>query len=177
MAEIRSTANTPTQPDPGFSSATLRAHEVFKVDPTASPETELPKDKDGRPTIQAIPSKNGRHRRKYQKRQPVGPSDTDIARDGIVDQIMRDGAVPIYDNLNAHAVPDDPASDHDRDAAAITAFKVEFLASMEDQKYARKPANAAPATNGPKLGGSRMARERMKALEEQTKAAPRNDQR
>lgn len=59
----------------------------------------------------------------------------------------------------------------DPDAAAAAAFKAEFLAQAEARNLSRRqPAvnSGAPATasSGPKLGGSRAMRERMKAAEE-----------
>jgi hypothetical protein len=64
----------------------------------------------------------------------------------------------------------------DPDAAAAEAFKADFLAQAEARNLSRRQpavnasagsAGAAGAVpSGPKLGGSRAARERMRAMEE-----------
>jgi len=59
----------------------------------------------------------------------------------------------------------------DPDAAAAEAFKAEFLAQAEARNLSRRQpaANAAgkgEVASGPKLGGSRAARERMRVAEE-----------
>jgi hypothetical protein len=59
----------------------------------------------------------------------------------------------------------------DPDAAAAEAFKAEFLAQAEARNLSRRQpaANAGSkgeVASGPKLGGSRAARERMRVAEE-----------
>ena len=91
----------------------------------------------------------------------------------MVDRIMQESQVPMYDRPSAGA------NSIDSDEAAAEAFKAEFLAGLEEQNRrkplapppaARGAQNAAPAT-GPKLGGSRQQREKMKAIEEAKAAA------
>lgn len=114
-----------------------------------------------------------RIRNKQRRRQPqIDPSA--MARDAMVDRIMQESQVPMYDR------PAAAATGIDSDEAAAEAFKAEFLASLEDQNRRRPPApppaqrgaanSAVPAT-GPKLGGSRQQREKMKAIEEAKAAA------
>ena len=113
-----------------------------------------------------------RAQRKQQKalcRQPKRDED-DVVRDDMIDQIFREGQVPMYDQAQSNAATySDEELDHDE--AAARAFKAQFLADMEMQHRRKPPPSstttkgAAPASTGPKLGGSRSMREKMKALE------------
>lgn len=94
----------------------------------------------------------------------------------MVEQILGESQVPHYDqNSTTKQVSSDTGVDNDE--AAAEAFKAEFLASLEDQN--RRGPRAAPVTakgekpppSGPKLGGSRAQRERMRAYEEAKNAA------
>ncbi|EME81524.1 uncharacterized protein MYCFIDRAFT_88083 [Pseudocercospora fijiensis CIRAD86] len=110
-----------------------------------------------------------RKQQKAMRRQPKRGED-DVVRDDMIDQIFREGQVPMYDQAQSKAETySDDGLDHDE--AAARAFKARFLADMEMQRR-RKPSStsattksAAPASTGPKLGGSRSMREKMKALE------------
>lgn len=89
----------------------------------------------------------------------------------MIDQIMRESQVSHYDQsttqqpLRTGGTGDE--DEVDRDAAAAAAFKADFLAAAQERNYHRRaPVNP---TQGPKLGGSRSARERMKAMEEAQK--------
>lgn len=85
---------------------------------------------------------------------------------------MRESQVPIYDQSGS-GPKDTQSEDFDPDEAAAAAFRAEFLLNMEEQQNRRRPAappvqqrGAAPVPTGPKLGGSRAQREKMKAIEE-----------
>ena len=112
------------------------------------------------------------------KRQPTRPrrpppkrDESHTARDSLVDQIMAESMVPLYDlpAANARQLTNDDGIDND--TAAMEAFKAEFLADSEQHKKRKHAAPAAgakgvvPTSHGPKLGGSRAQRERMKAAE------------
>lgn len=99
------------------------------------------------------------------RRHPPSRSEADIARDSMIDQIMKEGQVPIYDQPDSQIAS---SAGEDRDAAAAAAFRAEFLAAAEERNLHRRPPAppAAGASLGPKLGGSRQQRERMKAAEE-----------
>ncbi|WPH00392.1 Hypothetical protein R9X50_00321900 [Acrodontium crateriforme] len=93
----------------------------------------------------------------------------DMARDAMVDAIMREAQVPLYDHSTSSApVANDNNQGIDNDEAIAEAFKAEFFADLARQQHRRQPAPTAggSAPNGPKLGGSRQQRERMKAYEE-----------
>ncbi|KAK5110501.1 hypothetical protein LTR85_001014 [Meristemomyces frigidus] len=104
------------------------------------------------------------------RRPPPARDAGHAARDSLVDQIMKESAVPLYDR-SASATPYRPTGGTDNDAAVMEAFKAEFLAEMEEHKKRKPPAPPAgtkgvvPTSNGPKLGGSRSQREKMKAME------------
>lgn len=85
---------------------------------------------------------------------------------------MRESQVPIYDQTSSKN-QQLQSEDFDADEAAAEAFRAEFLLSLEEQQNRRRPAappvqqrGAPPVPSGPKLGGSRAQREKMKAIEE-----------
>lgn len=109
------------------------------------------------------------YQRPTKRKQPPKREQTDVARDSIIDQILQESQVPLYDRSGSHT----PAEDADNDAATAQAFKAQLLVEMEQQNRRRPPAHnpaAKGATgsmqSGPKLGGSRRQREKMRALEE-----------
>lgn len=113
-----------------------------------------------------------KHRRGRKNR---APSPSSQARASLIDQIMHESNHnPHY---NPHYTTPQLAEDDDTadpDAAAAEAFKTQFLAHAEARNLSRrKPAPkkatgpaaapAAPNLSGPKLGGSRAARNKMRA--------------
>ena len=126
-------------------------------------------------TFDAANSRSTRiYQRPTKRTQPPQRQQNDVARDSIIDQIMQESQVPHYDRSGSHTA----AADADNDAATAQAFKAQLLAEMEEQNR-RRPAPRNPAAtgpagsmqSGPKLGGSRSQREKMRALEE-AKAKP-----
>lgn len=112
--------------------------------------------------------------RSSSRRKPTRPDQGTIARSSLVDQIMQESTVPLYDR----PIPDMPSyadDGTDNDEAAAAAFKKQFLADLE-ARTRRKPAGHSSAgskgtstSTGPKLGGSRSQREKMKAAQEASK--------
>lgn len=105
------------------------------------------------------------YQRPTKRRLPPPRPQTDVARDSMIDQLMGENQVPLYDR----SVPQsraDGARDSDNDIAATEEFKSQLLADLERNNKRRPPKTAATATSGPKLGGSRSQREKMRALEE-----------
>lgn len=96
---------------------------------------------------------------------------------------MRENLVPIYDQASASETkPDHSNAEVDADEAALETWKAGLLAEMQNHKRRKPPAvptgssaraAAQAAPSGPKLGGSRSQREKMKALEEAKNAAGR----
>ena len=110
-----------------------------------------------------------RSRRVYQRptKRRARPSrpETDVARDSMIDQIMGENQVPHYDQIASQAHDDNEGEDND--AAAEEAFKAQMLADLERNAKRRPPRiTQATTSTGPKLGGSRAQREKMRALEE-----------
>lgn len=106
------------------------------------------------------PSKRPR-KKKYER------GEADIARDAYIDQFMQEAQVPIYDQSTTKNASLD--ADGDNDAATAEAFKAQLLADMA--MHRRRPPKSASAqtantSSGPKLGGSRQQRERMRAMQE-----------
>ncbi|KAK0253166.1 hypothetical protein LTR01_005639 [Friedmanniomyces endolithicus] len=121
-------------------------------------------------------------RPRTQRRQPRPRNPDDVARESLVESIMRESgtaAAPLYDRPDTTTTTRDTA---DTDDAAAEAFKTQFLQDMAAQNR-RRPPNPVPfskvalakgadrTAHGPKLGGSRMQRERMKAAQAAAEAA------
>ncbi|KAI7035374.1 hypothetical protein KC352_g40219, partial [Hortaea werneckii] len=113
------------------------------------------------------------------RRPPAVRDEKDVARDSLVDQILGESTVPHYDRPAASKQPPPPEDDNvDRDAAAAEAFKKRYLASIgvKRKRKVAPPSGAtrgatAISTHGPKLGGSRSQRQKMKAMERQEKGS------
>lgn len=114
-------------------------------------------------------TRSQRKEKKALRRRPTRDSEH-VARDDLIDQILRESEVPMYDQGSTKAPNyDDYEGDHDE--AAARAFKAQFLIDMENHKRRKPPPGSAaakataPVSTGPKLGGSRSMREKMKAIE------------
>jgi hypothetical protein len=98
----------------------------------------------------------------------------DLARDAMVDQILSESQLNIYEP-SASAPAAKPASDDNQDADERMAeeFKKNFYAAAEDRAIRRTAppppptfgANKLESIKGPKLGGSRSQRAAMHAAE------------
>lgn len=120
----------------------------------------------GSKSIQASQLRTNKpYSRPTKRRQPPPREETSIARDSMIDQIMRESQVPLYDHSASRTAVAD-AEGLDNDAATAEAFKAQLLADMELHRR-RPPKVIVPGTSmGPKLGGSRAQRERMRQMEE-----------
>ncbi|CAK4032183.1 Hypothetical predicted protein [Lecanosticta acicola] len=178
LAELRSSTAAPTQDQDAGSTAATSNRPGAGLDPTGmttepssgTSSNDIRKDQR-RATIQ--------NRQPKRRRQPARRDDTSLARDAMVDEIMRESEIPIYARTSTPANPPNPpsgpADDFDADEAAAQAFKAEFLANLQQRRRRKPPPpppnskaalQAAAASTGPKLGGSRSQRGKMKALEE-----------
>jgi hypothetical protein len=129
------------------------------------------------PQMQNPTGESVRRRRRGEERDA-----NHIARDALIDQIMQETEIPLYDRSTAQAARALRATEQDQDEVdndtlVAEAFKAEFFANLEEQHRRRHipapvkgKAGAATAPQGPKLGGSRAQREKMKAMEEAKKA-------
>jgi hypothetical protein len=107
---------------------------------------------------------------------PTKPTPSTTARASLIDQIMHESNHTPHYTSPSNSAPKPSSSTHfDPDAAAAEAFKTEFLAQAEARNLSRRQpavnassgsAAAGAVPSGPKLGGSRAARERMRAVEE-----------
>ena len=169
MAEMRSARSTINEPAPGITNA--------EMDDMSATQNEPDIEGLDAPSTHPDHTISAASRSRTTKRQPTRPrrpppkrDEGHTARDSLVDQIMAESSVPLYDLPAArarHLTNDDSV---DNDTAAMEAFKNEFLAESERHKKRKHAApagvtGAVPTSHGPTLGGSRAQRERMKAAE------------
>ncbi|KAI6905761.1 hypothetical protein KC318_g2729 [Hortaea werneckii] len=179
LAEMRSaTQNPPTLP-------LATQSEDLDMHQTIGSEQRLDSDSDevAEGKAQSITNKTllqaDSRRPARPRRPPAARNEKDVARDSLVDQILGESTVPHYDRPAASKQPAPPEDDNvDRDAAAAEAFKKRYLASIgvKRKRKVAPPSGAtrgatAISTHGPKLGGSRSQRQKMKAMERQEKGA------
>ncbi|USW55945.1 hypothetical protein Slin15195_G092640 [Septoria linicola] len=170
LAELRSSSVTPAVSEdvPGHTpevSAKLTSNEPQIVKGTLL--DDMPRNHQSRKNTRRATNKPPRRQR---------PKDaSELAREAMIDQILGETQVPMYDQSSSTArVLSDTGVDNDE--AAAEAFKADFLAGLEEQNRRRPAASstaakgaakgAAPVPSGPKLGGSRAQREKMRAIEE-----------
>lgn len=98
----------------------------------------------------------------------------DIARDAMVDQILRESQLNIYETSASATQPKPPSDDtQDADERMAEEFKRDFYAAAEERAVRRTAAPPPPtfgankleSLKGPKLGGSRSQRAAMHAAE------------
>jgi hypothetical protein len=138
----------------------------------STPLSPQPNAATSTPTLPTKPNPSNRRH----KRTPRAPSPSTTARASLIDQIMRESNHTPHYTSPSNSGPKPSSSTHfDPDAAAAEAFKTEFLAQAEARNLSRRQpainassgsAAAGAVPSGPKLGGSRAARERMRAVEE-----------
>jgi hypothetical protein len=120
-------------------------------------------------TYQAAQARSTRvYERPSKRRKPPQRDEADVARDSMIDQIMHEAQVPIYEQPAVRAAVEED-DDVDNDAATAEAFKAQLLAEIEvnnRRRLAKAASKDTKQSSGPKLGGSRSQREKMKALEE-----------
>ena len=136
---------------------------------TVDTAVEVPgKGSDLTPAQKTFQQAQSHSKRVYQRptkrRPPPARPETQVARDSMIDQIMRESQVPLYDRSVSQTPPAD-GEYVDHDAATAEAFKTQLLADMELNRR-RPPKTTTTTSTGPKLGGSRSQRERMRAMEE-----------
>ncbi|KAL9125894.1 MAG: hypothetical protein Q9217_004967 [Psora testacea] len=117
----------------------------------------------------------GRNGKPYIPRPRPRRNSTDIARDRVVEQLLRETPLDIYDD--AGTVPEGPGDDQAADDRIAEQFRRDFLEAIHQRraKARHKPQSSGgggkgKAVNerpkGPKLGGSRSARAAMREREE-----------
>ena len=96
----------------------------------------------------------------------------DIARDAMVEQVLRESRLDIYEDPAGHQ-PSTKVSaglDEDADERMAAEFRRDFIAAQEERNVRRPPApppsGKGDPLKGPKLGGSRSQRAAMRAIEE-----------
>jgi len=174
LAEMRSAASNSPR-------AQEKSNEVHQADNPTLSHLEQEQDNFKERNVEAAnaPSRStyirpeGRQQAKA-RRKMAAPDPSSIERRSLIDQIMQESTVPIYDRPTP-AAPRQSEEGVDNDEAAAEAFKMQFLADMQ-MRVKRKPAGYQSAgskggstSHGPKLGGSRKQRERMKAAQQASK--------
>ncbi|GAD98641.1 hypothetical protein NFIA_082890 [Paecilomyces variotii No. 5] len=109
----------------------------------------------------ARPGNDGKSWRNRKRR-----NSEDIERDRLVEEVLRESRLDVYEEPEEQDQPDDQAAD-DRIAEQ---FRRDFLDALQSRRRGTrtKPAKAAKQEppKGPKLGGSRSARAAMRELQE-----------
>lgn len=169
LAEARSLSNDPARTSDDRAE-TMPSNTDSGSDVHRSPSNDVPIERPrhdtGETTLQKAQERSRSVYQRPTKRRPPPPRpEHDIARDSMIDQLMGENQVPIYDRSMAHSRAHG-AQGVDSDLAAAEEFKSQLLADLERNNKRRPPKIAATATTGPKLGGSRAQREKMRALEE-----------
>ncbi|KAL2011884.1 hypothetical protein VTN00DRAFT_4602 [Thermoascus crustaceus] len=122
-------------------------------DQTASPEEESPK--------KARSGKDGKPWRNRRRR-----NSEDIERDKLVEEVLRESKLDVYDEPEQEEQQDDQAAD-DRIAEQ---FRRDFLDALQSRRRGTRTRNTkaakSDAPRGPKLGGSRSARAAMREKQE-----------
>ena len=149
-------------------------------------------DRDGRATLGEQPTRTGERRTtriaerpssnvSRRSRKTPQRSEADLARDSFIDRFLQqEPHLPIYDHSSAEmqlpqVTQDANQHDVDNDTAAAEAFKAQLMADIQNNRRRRPRASAAKEkgeklSHGPKLGGSRAQRQRMKALQNSEKS-------
>jgi len=117
----------------------------------------------------------GRDGKPLRPRPRKGPNPDDIARNTLVEQVLREHGLGTYDSSRATA-PSENAKRRGHDEAAdekmAEEFQQQFLDAMAERQQRQTQQNksasvAASAASGPRLGGSRSARAKMAELQAQ----------
>lgn len=138
-----------------------------QTQPTTRPQAQM------QPITKPKPPRLGRDGKPLRPRKDRNRRTSfDITRDAMVEQVLRESRLEIYEepvrqnSAGATAAGLDEAAD-ERMAAE---FRREFIASMEERNSRRPPppppSGKGDPLKGPKLGGSRSQRAAMRALEE-----------
>ncbi|OQN99763.1 hypothetical protein B0A48_14533 [Cryoendolithus antarcticus] len=163
LAEMKANAKSSQQPPSSTDSLPSGTH----LAATSTVANQATQSKPSAMTPKTDQAPKSRQRR---RREPRPPSPSQVARDSLIDQILSESqsANPHYDPLSANPTPPPGLTDStlDNDTLAAMQFKAEFLAAAEERNLMRRPPANPSQALGPKLGGSRAARDRMKAAEE-----------
>ena len=176
MAEMRSSMTVPISSSSGQSITGLAEGgqgSINSSEETTQLDRQAGSGANGEAAQRTYQQAQARSTRTYQrptKRRPPQRDQTDVARDSIIDQILHESQVPLYQQPVAHTAVAD-GGEVDNDAATAEAFKAQLIMEMEEHKRRKPPPGSAAAkgtttSTGPKLGGSRNQREKMRAMEE-----------
>ena len=128
-------------------------------------------DPDQKPPKKRKP-RIGRDGKPYNPRPRRGPDPEDVKRDQLVEAVLRESGLGMYDAAVPASTGDTvpAAGDEDADERLAEQFRQEYLDAMEArrQNAPKMPASkgaGADVQRGPKLGGSRSARAAMRERE------------
>ncbi|KAI8938928.1 hypothetical protein NX059_004783 [Plenodomus lindquistii] len=127
----------------------------------------------GEPTHQARKGRYG-----YQWRKPKRRNSEAERREQMVEAILKEAKLDFFDDTApANPLPNDAGNN---DEAVAERFRTEYLEALEEQQLQRKAPpptsgmrGVKEAPKGPKLGGSKSARAKMRLQEEQAAKAKR----
>ena len=171
MAEMRSSAASPLSDGTAQKNIDGLSNQLDGEAQNITLPTPTASNASDRKSYQQAQHRSTRtYQRPSKRRLPRERDQRDVARDSMIEQIMHESQVPLYDRSHSQT-PLADGVEIDNDAATAEAFKAQLLAEIEGQHRRRPPPSAsaskgATIATGPKLGGSRSQREKMKALEE-----------
>ncbi|KAK5115475.1 hypothetical protein LTR62_001134 [Meristemomyces frigidus] len=119
----------------------------------------------------SVTQRRRNERRPPRRRQPRPTDPNETARASFIDDIMKESTLPHYDHAGHEVLTESKVDNED---TAAEAFKAQYLQEVEARRRKRQPApppfskatqakGAERTSHGPKLGGSRSQREKMKA--------------
>ncbi|CAG7998052.1 unnamed protein product [Penicillium olsonii] len=128
---------------------------------TEAATRKLAGDEDSPSVDHDIESGTSRSAHGGKSRRHKQRTDADIERDRLVEEVLRESKLDVYDEYEDDARTDDPQAADDRVAEQ---FRRDFMDAMQSRRRLRttKPAAKDEGPKGPKLGGSRSARAAMR---------------
>jgi Hepatocellular carcinoma-associated antigen 59 len=152
--------------------ASLRNAERTETAIRRAQNAESPLDQDEKPRKPRKP-RMGRDGKPMKPRPRKRRNSEDIKRDQLVEQVLRESRLEIYDEPAETTLGDTNNGDLDTDERIAEQFRQDFMDAMESRQRNRtagqpkmplgKPGEVGP--KGPKLGGSRSARAAMRERE------------
>ena len=103
------------------------------------------------------------------RRPPKRRNSDDVRRDQLVEAVLREAKLDFFDAEAPIETPNMSTGNNDEDI--LERFRAEYYESIEEAKQQQRKPVQREAPKGPKLGGSKSARAKMRLQEEQSAKA------